>query len=109
MASGDAERKFNSRVETSSCQRLKNCSGASRESGKMQFWKKVWGSCSMTCGQPHGVSSVGKLQAATMCEFTKEFVDGCKALSAESIDGLCAQFISLFTAAKQEYKFKDPH
>lgn len=37
----------------------------------------------------------------------KEFFDGCKAISADSIDGICARFPSLLTEAKQEDKFKD--
>lgn len=37
----------------------------------------------------------------------KEFFDGCKAISADSIDGICAQFPSLLIEAKQEDKFKD--
>uniref|UniRef100_A0A2K6RT58 DCN1-like protein n=1 Tax=Rhinopithecus roxellana TaxID=61622 RepID=A0A2K6RT58_RHIRO len=49
-----------------------------------------------------------KFQAATMCKFTrKEFFDGCKALSADSSDRICARFPSLLTEAKLEDKVKD--
>ncbi|NWS33071.1 DCNL3 protein, partial [Polioptila caerulea] len=49
-----------------------------------------------------------KFQAATMCKFTrKEFFEGCKAINADSIDGICARFPSLLNEAKQEDKFKD--
>uniref|UniRef100_A0A8C5WJ88 DCN1-like protein n=1 Tax=Leptobrachium leishanense TaxID=445787 RepID=A0A8C5WJ88_9ANUR len=49
-----------------------------------------------------------KFQAATMCKFTrKEFFDGCKALNADGIDGICNRFPSLLNEAKQEDKFKD--
>lgn len=49
-----------------------------------------------------------KFQAATMCKFTRtEFFEGCKAINADSIDGICARFPSLLHEAKQEDKFKD--
>ncbi|KAM6423882.1 DCN1-like protein 3 isoform 1-T10 [Liasis olivaceus] len=49
-----------------------------------------------------------KFQAATMCKFTRmEFFEGCKAINADSIDGICARFPSLLKEAKQEDKFKD--
>ncbi|XP_015150308.1 DCN1-like protein 3 [Gallus gallus] len=49
-----------------------------------------------------------KFQAATMCKFTrKEFFEGCKAINADSIDGICARFPGLLHEAKQEDKFKD--
>ncbi|XP_067329310.1 DCN1-like protein 3 [Anolis sagrei] len=49
-----------------------------------------------------------KFQAATMCKFTRtEFFEGCKAINADSIDGICARFPSLLNDAKQEDKFKD--
>uniref|UniRef100_V9KQG1 DCN1-like protein n=1 Tax=Callorhinchus milii TaxID=7868 RepID=V9KQG1_CALMI len=49
-----------------------------------------------------------KFQAATMCKFTrKEFVEGCKALNADSIEGIRARFPSLMNEAKVEDKFKD--
>uniref|UniRef100_A0A2K5L6I4 DCN1-like protein n=1 Tax=Cercocebus atys TaxID=9531 RepID=A0A2K5L6I4_CERAT len=49
-----------------------------------------------------------KFQAATMCKFIrKEFFDGCKALSADSSDRICARFRSLLTEAKLEDKVKD--
>ncbi|XP_044289778.1 DCN1-like protein 3 [Varanus komodoensis] len=49
-----------------------------------------------------------KFQAATMCKFTRtEFFEGCKAINADSIDGICARFPSLLNEAKQEDKFKD--
>lgn len=49
-----------------------------------------------------------KFQAATMCKFTRtEFFEGCKAIHADSIEGICARFPSLLNEAKQEEKFKD--
>ncbi|XP_053327463.1 DCN1-like protein 3 [Spea bombifrons] len=49
-----------------------------------------------------------KFQAATMCKFTrKEFFEGCKAINADSIEGICNRFPSLLNDAKQEDKFKD--
>ncbi|KAB1259965.1 DCN1-like protein 3 [Camelus dromedarius] len=49
-----------------------------------------------------------KFQAATICKVTrKEFFHGCKTVSADSIDGICARFPSLLTEAKQEDKFKN--
>ncbi|XP_018417795.1 PREDICTED: DCN1-like protein 3 [Nanorana parkeri] len=49
-----------------------------------------------------------KFQAATMCKFTrKEFFEGCKAINADSIEGICNRFPSLLNEAKQEDKFKD--
>lgn len=43
-----------------------------------------------------------------MCRFNrKEFFVGGKAVSADGIDGICVQFPSLFTEAKQADKFKD--
>lgn len=49
-----------------------------------------------------------KFQAATMCKFTRtEFFEGCKAINADSIDGICARFPSLLNEAQQEDKFKD--
>ncbi|XP_026560057.1 DCN1-like protein 3 [Pseudonaja textilis] len=49
-----------------------------------------------------------KFQAATMCKFTRmEFFDGCRAINADSIEGICARFPSLLNEAKQEDKFKD--
>lgn len=37
----------------------------------------------------------------------KEFFEGCKAINADSIDGICSRFPSLLNEAKQEDKFKD--
>lgn len=49
-----------------------------------------------------------KFQAATMCKFTrKEFFEGCKAINADSIEGICNRFPCLLNEAKQEDKFKD--
>ncbi|XP_077979453.1 DCN1-like protein 3 [Glandiceps talaboti] len=49
-----------------------------------------------------------KFQAVTMCQFTrKEFVDGCKALKADSIRGIQAKFPDLLEEAQNETKFKD--
>uniref|UniRef100_A0A3Q2Q3X5 DCN1-like protein n=1 Tax=Fundulus heteroclitus TaxID=8078 RepID=A0A3Q2Q3X5_FUNHE len=49
-----------------------------------------------------------KFQAATMCKFTrKEFVDGCKAIRADSIKGICSRFPCLLLEARGEENFKD--
>ncbi|XP_038165635.2 DCN1-like protein 3 [Arvicola amphibius] len=49
-----------------------------------------------------------KFRAAHMFQLTrKEFLDGCKAIRADSIDGIRAQFPSLPAEAKQEDRFKD--
>ncbi|XP_028823951.1 DCN1-like protein 3 [Denticeps clupeoides] len=49
-----------------------------------------------------------KFQAATMCKFTrKEFVDGCRAIQADSIDGICSRFPVLLEEARGEESFKD--
>ncbi|MGH0135646.1 UNVERIFIED_CONTAM: hypothetical protein FKN15_057951 [Acipenser sinensis] len=49
-----------------------------------------------------------KFQAATMCKFTrKEFVEGCKAIKADSLEGIHKRFPFLLVEAKMEDKFKD--
>ncbi|KAL4658278.1 DCN1-like protein 3-like [Arapaima gigas] len=49
-----------------------------------------------------------KFQAATMCRFTRrEFVEGCKALGADSLDGILARLPSLQLEARAEDNFKD--
>ncbi|XP_036406493.1 DCN1-like protein 3 [Megalops cyprinoides] len=49
-----------------------------------------------------------KFQAATMCKFTrKEFVEGCKAIKADSLEGICARFPCMLLEAQVEEKFKD--
>ncbi|XP_048868770.1 DCN1-like protein 3 [Brienomyrus brachyistius] len=49
-----------------------------------------------------------KFQAATMCKFTrKEFVEGCKAIKADSLDSICARFPCMLLEAQVEEKFKD--
>ncbi|KAJ8347198.1 hypothetical protein SKAU_G00285990 [Synaphobranchus kaupii] len=49
-----------------------------------------------------------KFQAATMCKFTrKEFVEGCKALRADSLEGICARFPCMLLEARTEDNFKD--
>ncbi|XP_007542706.1 DCN1-like protein 3 [Poecilia formosa] len=49
-----------------------------------------------------------KFQAATMCKFTrKEFVEGCKAIRADSIEGICSRFPFLLLEAQGEESFKD--
>ncbi|KAJ8284206.1 hypothetical protein COCON_G00030560 [Conger conger] len=49
-----------------------------------------------------------KFQAATMCKFTrKEFVEGCKAIRADSLEGICARFPCMLLEARAEDKFKD--
>lgn len=49
-----------------------------------------------------------KFQAATMCKFTrKEFVEGCKAIRADSLEGICARFPCMLLDAQGEENFKD--
>lgn len=49
-----------------------------------------------------------KFQAATMCKFTRrEFVDGCKAIHADSIPGICSRFSVLLEESRGEESFKD--
>ncbi|XP_076008168.1 DCN1-like protein 3 [Genypterus blacodes] len=49
-----------------------------------------------------------KFQAATMCKFTrKEFVDGCRALQADSLEGICSRFPCMLLDARGEENFKD--
>lgn len=49
-----------------------------------------------------------KFQAATMCKFTrKEFVDGCKAIQADSLEGICSRFSYMLLEAQGEENFKD--
>ncbi|CAL1599184.1 unnamed protein product [Knipowitschia caucasica] len=49
-----------------------------------------------------------KFQAATMCKFTrKEFVDGCKAIQADSLEGICSRFSFMLLEAQGEENFKD--
>ncbi|XP_072311956.1 DCN1-like protein 3 [Eucyclogobius newberryi] len=49
-----------------------------------------------------------KFQAATMCKFTrKEFVDGCKAIQADSLEGICSRFPFMLLEAQGEENFKD--
>ncbi|KAJ8245821.1 hypothetical protein GJAV_G00260660 [Gymnothorax javanicus] len=49
-----------------------------------------------------------KFQAATMCKFTrKEFVEGCKAIRADSLEGICSRFPCMLLEARAEDKFKD--
>uniref|UniRef100_H0XMH1 DCN1-like protein n=1 Tax=Otolemur garnettii TaxID=30611 RepID=H0XMH1_OTOGA len=111
---------------TEACQ-VPTCSGdAGRESksrleGLFECYKDEWEDAILEEGMARFCDDLGvdpaefrmlllawKFQAATMCIFTrKEFFDGCKALSADSIDGICARFPSLLTEAKQENKFKD--
>uniref|UniRef100_A0A673U2K6 DCN1-like protein n=1 Tax=Suricata suricatta TaxID=37032 RepID=A0A673U2K6_SURSU len=109
---GDAGREPKSNAEESSLQRLEELfrrykderEDAILEEGMERF-------CNDLCVDPtefRVLLLAWKFQAATMCKFTrKEFFDGCKAISADSIDGICARFPSLLTEAKQEDKFKD--
>ncbi|EAW66842.1 defective in cullin neddylation 1 domain containing 3 [Homo sapiens] len=111
-SSGDAGRESKSNAEESSLQRLEELfrrykderEDAILEEGMERF-------CNDLCVDPtefRVLLLAWKFQAATMCKFTrKEFFDGCKAISADSIDGICARFPSLLTEAKQEDKFKD--
>ncbi|XP_043082092.1 DCN1-like protein 3 [Puntigrus tetrazona] len=49
-----------------------------------------------------------RFQAATMCKFTRrEFVDGCKAIQADSIPGICSRFSVLLEESRGEESFKD--
>ncbi|XP_035254976.1 DCN1-like protein 3 [Anguilla anguilla] len=49
-----------------------------------------------------------KFQAATMCKFTRrEFVEGCKALRADSLEGIHARFPRLLLEARAEDGFRD--
>ncbi|XP_023147175.2 DCN1-like protein 3 [Amphiprion ocellaris] len=49
-----------------------------------------------------------KFQAATMCKFTrKEFVEGCKAIQADSLEGICSRFPCMLLEAQCEENFKD--
>ncbi|XP_070581154.1 DCN1-like protein 3 [Ptychodera flava] len=49
-----------------------------------------------------------KFQAMTMCQFTrKEFLEGCKALKADSIRGIQAKFPDLLEEVQNDAKFKD--
>ncbi|XP_075949597.1 DCN1-like protein 3 [Anarhichas minor] len=49
-----------------------------------------------------------KFQAATMCKFTrKEFVEGCKAIQADSLEGICSRFPVMMLDARGEENFKD--
>ncbi|XP_071782858.1 DCN1-like protein 3 [Centroberyx gerrardi] len=49
-----------------------------------------------------------KFQAATMCKFTrKEFVEGCRAIQADSLEGICSRFPCMLLDAQGEESFKD--
>ncbi|KAF7652606.1 hypothetical protein LDENG_00094470 [Lucifuga dentata] len=49
-----------------------------------------------------------KFQAATMCKFTrKEFVEGCRAIQADSLEGICSRFPCMQLEARGEESFKD--
>lgn len=49
-----------------------------------------------------------KFQAATMCKFTrKEFVEGCRAIQADSLEGICSRFPFMLLEAQGEESFKD--
>lgn len=49
-----------------------------------------------------------KFQAATMCKFTrKEFVEGCKAIQADSLEGIYSRFPCMLLEAQCEENFKD--
>ncbi|XP_076827060.1 DCN1-like protein 3 [Brachyhypopomus gauderio] len=49
-----------------------------------------------------------KFQAATMCKFTrKEFVEGCRAIQADSLQGICLRFSALMEESRGEESFKD--
>ncbi|KAL0984293.1 hypothetical protein UPYG_G00139560 [Umbra pygmaea] len=49
-----------------------------------------------------------KFQAATMCKFTrKEFVDGCRAIQADSLESIFSRFPCMLLEAQGEESFKD--
>ncbi|XP_067101705.1 DCN1-like protein 3 [Osmerus mordax] len=49
-----------------------------------------------------------KFQAATMCKFTrKEFVEGCRAIQADSLEGICSRFSCMLLEAQGEDSFRD--
>nr|XP_023654408.1 DCN1-like protein 3 [Paramormyrops kingsleyae]XP_023654409.1 DCN1-like protein 3 [Paramormyrops kingsleyae] len=49
-----------------------------------------------------------KFKAATMCRFTrKEFVDGCRALGADSLEGIMSRLPELQEEVRAEENFKD--
>lgn len=49
-----------------------------------------------------------KFQAATMCKFTRrEFVDGCRAIHGDSIQGIRSRFSVLLEESRGEESFKD--
>ncbi|KAM9489290.1 DCN1-like protein 3 [Clarias gariepinus] len=49
-----------------------------------------------------------KFQAATMCKFTRnEFVEGCKAIRADSVQGICQRFSAMMDDCRSEENFKD--
>ncbi|XP_038618382.1 DCN1-like protein 3 [Tachyglossus aculeatus] len=111
-SSGDAGREPGQSAQESSGQRMEELfrrykderEDAILEEGMERF-------CNDLCVDPTEFKVLvlaWKFQAATMCKFTrKEFFEGCKAISADSIDGICARFPSLLNEAKQEDRFKD--
>uniref|UniRef100_A0A8C5L0Z9 DCN1-like protein n=1 Tax=Jaculus jaculus TaxID=51337 RepID=A0A8C5L0Z9_JACJA len=100
----DAGRESKSNAEESSLQRLEEL---------FRRYKDEWEDAILEEGMECFCNDLllllaWKFQATTLCKFTrKEFFEGCKAISADSIDGICARFPSLLTEAKQEDKFKD--
>ncbi|XP_062848581.1 DCN1-like protein 3 [Trichomycterus rosablanca] len=49
-----------------------------------------------------------KFQAATMCKFTRrEFVEGCKAIRADSVQGIYQRFSAMQDDCRSEENFKD--
>ncbi|KAF4087707.1 hypothetical protein AMELA_G00073690 [Ameiurus melas] len=49
-----------------------------------------------------------KFQAATMCKFTRhEFVEGCKAIHADSVQGISQRFSAMLDDCRSEENFKD--
>ncbi|MCJ8729075.1 hypothetical protein PDJAM_G00012220 [Pangasius djambal] len=49
-----------------------------------------------------------KFQAATMCKFTRhEFVEGCKAICADSVQGISQRFSAMLDDCRSEENFKD--
>nr|XP_056722272.1 DCN1-like protein 3 [Euleptes europaea] len=111
-SSGDAKKESVSGTEESSLHRTEELfrrykderEDAILEEGMERF-------CNDLCVDPTEFKVLvlaWKFQAATMCKFTRmEFFDGCKAIHADSIEGICARFPSLLNEAKQEEKFKD--
>uniref|UniRef100_A0A2I3GV68 DCN1-like protein n=1 Tax=Nomascus leucogenys TaxID=61853 RepID=A0A2I3GV68_NOMLE len=114
MSLGDAGRESTFSAKESSLQRLEELFGCYKDEQEEAILEEGMECfCNDFCVDPMEFRMLllaWKFQAATMCRFTrKESFDGCKAVSADNIDGICAQFPNLLTEAKQADKFKDLH